>query len=109
MVDGTKQLSGFNALQRRFSRRNSSFFPSFVVSLRLLYGILKKTSFSPVIHRARVHRTDLSLVWGSLRLAPIIKAVIFNQASRMLNGIESFVVQLWGNKILYLMEASNLI
>ena len=34
-------------------------------------AFLKKTSFSPVIHRARVHHTDLSLVWGSLRLAPI--------------------------------------
>ena len=41
----------------------------------------KKTSFLPVIHRACVHCTDLSLVWGSLRLAPIMASIIMTQQS----------------------------
>ena len=34
------------------------------MSLKLLCGILKKTLFSPVIHHACVHHTDLSLVFA---------------------------------------------
>ena len=64
MVDGTKPFGECIAFQ--------SFYALVVCGERKFYWKFLKALFSPVIFIVHVYRTDISPVWDSLRLAPII-------------------------------------